>query len=325
MLKSVLRNLGCLIVLTLLLSACGADSTDPLPTRTPAPTFTPTSEGGQAITVVTEQSTTDTQTEPAPEVPQTNNEQQQPTPVPVEEPTPTLEPAPTDPPQAEPELTVNSGMNVRGGPGTNYNIIGSANAGERFRVTGKNNAGDWWQVDFNGQRGWMFGQLVTPVATESVQVASDIPAPPPPTNTPIPVPTNTPVPAQPTAPPPPTRSPYEFNVAVAGNCARQEAGTWFSGKTYKNGQPKSGYKVVFSYAPDGPHVTNPVQTGPHRGYEGWDQGYYSHIISSSGPRAGNWFVWVVDDSGNRISEMANQPSDGPGGNCNQFTADFDSR
>ncbi|NJN82395.1 MAG: hypothetical protein HC802_09065, partial [Caldilineaceae bacterium] len=153
------------------------------------------------------------------------------------------------------------------------------------------------------------------------------PPPPPATATPVPVPpTPEPAPVVEAPPPEPAKPQYKFNITAVSKCFPQKAGTWFEGKTYVNGQPKSGYKVVFSYAPDAAPSTEPMISGPHPGYEGWDQGYYSHIISASGPREGNWFVWVVDDGGNRISEIANWQSTGPGdGGCNQAAVDFDSR
>ena len=248
-------------------------------------------------------------------------------PVAVDQPATADQPAATDtpvPPTPVPaaSVTINSNMNVRGGPGTNYNAIGQATQGSRFDVTGKNGAGDWYQINFNGQTGWVFANLVTGEGVEAVAVASDIPAPPPtavfvpPTATPVPAP------AAPTAVPAPR---YEFNVAVVGRCDRQPAGTWFEGKTYKGGQPASGYNVVFSYAPDGPWITQPAISGPHEGYPNWDAGYYSHIISAAGPIVGTWYVWVADAGGARISEMANFTSTGPGEGCNQAVVDFDSR
>lgn len=119
-------------------------------------------------------------------------------------------------------------------------------------------------------------------------------------------------------------SSYQFNIAIASKCERQPAGNWFEGRTYINGKPMSGYKVVFSYAYDGPWVTEPVISGPHQGYPNWDPGYYSHIIHASGPAAGNWYVWIVNDAGERISEIGQWTSTGPGEGCNQAVVDFDS-
>jgi hypothetical protein len=166
--------------------------------------------------------------------------------------------------------------------------------------------------------------LVTPQNTDGVQVAQNIPAappPPPPTNTPVPQPT------QPPAPPPTPKSSYKFNVVVVSRCEPQEAGNWFEGTTYIGGQPQNGYKVVFSTGPDGGWATPPQISGPHAGYEGWKPGYYSHIINAptAGPKAGNWYAWIVDDQGTRISEIANWQFTGRGGGCNQVVVDWDSR
>ena len=60
-----------------------------------------------------------------------------------------------------PVVTVNGNMNVRGGPGTFYPVLGTASAGEQFAVTGKNSSGSWWRINFNEQSGWVYSQLVT--------------------------------------------------------------------------------------------------------------------------------------------------------------------
>ncbi len=92
-------------------------------------------------------------------------------------PTATLELAPTATPSilAEPvvnegRLTVHGDMNVREGPGTEYEIVGGARLGQEFPITGKNAAGDWWQIDLGGQIGWIFAPFVTAVDAENVPV-----------------------------------------------------------------------------------------------------------------------------------------------------------
>ena len=153
-----------------------------------------------------------------------------------------------------------------------------------------------------------------------MQVAQNIPAPPV-------APTARPQPTAPPAPQP-TAAPakrYEFNIALVQKCNRQPAGNWFGGTVYKGGQPFNGALVVFSYAPDGPAVTNPQISGPHEGYPNWNAGYYSHIIRATDPIVGDWYVWIVNSSGARISEIANWKSTGPGEGCNEAVVDFDSR
>ncbi|MBV7339832.1 SH3 domain-containing protein [Chloroflexi bacterium TSY] len=316
--------------------ACGPSAAPPPPTRVPAPTFTPTLPAQQVQidpnAVAATKAAQQTELQPAPQTESQGQGQQvdqsagqsnevvevQPTDTPAPEPTATPEPK-----QAEAIVNIEL-LNVRAGPGLTHNIVGGVNSGQRYPITGKNQAGDWWEIEFNGQKGWIFGQLVTAENADTVALAAIIPTPPPPPPTPVP-PTNTPVPPPP-APTTPPKPKYKFNIAVVGRCDPQQAGNWFEGKTYINGAPKNGYEVAFSYAPDGPVVAQ-ITSGPHKGYEGWDTGYYSHIINapSVGPKAGNWFVWIVDGNGARISEIANFQTTGPGDGCNQATVDFDSR
>lgn len=169
---------GLLAGLFLIISACTSDGNAvmaPIPTNTPMPTFTPTPEivvvpvdpaaAAAAATAAAQQAAP---AEPAPV---------QPAPEQPAEPAPE-QPAQPDPPTpepAQPSVVTGTAMNVRGGPGTNYNIIGSTNAGQRFTVTGRNQAGDWWQINFNNQSGWLYGPLVTTENTGGVQVAANIP------------------------------------------------------------------------------------------------------------------------------------------------------
>jgi hypothetical protein len=311
----------------------------PPPTRTPPPTFTPTPVAEQAQVDPNAAATAQavaTQSTAQQEQAQQTQEQQNPPPAQAAQATPaapqaaatitpTVEPTATAAAQVA-EVVVNSQINIRQGPGTNYNIIGAANQGERFPVTGKNQAGDWWQINYRGQAGWVFGQLVTPQNTGAVAVAQNIPAPPPPpppTNTPVPQPTQPPA-AQP--PPAPAEPNYEFNVALLQKCDPNAGVTYVDGTTYKNGQPASGYLVAFSYAPDGPIVAK-IQSGPHQGYPGWRQGFYSHILQTNGPREGTWYFWVVDQNDKRISKMVEVRTDGQAGDgkCQQAIVDFDSR
>ncbi len=342
--KRTMRTLSIVIGALLALAglaACGPEAAPALPTRTPAPTFTPTTEVVQQQldeAAIAAAQTAAAEQQPAPAdpnaqpVPADPNAQTTPPadaqPAPAEAATP--EPLPTP---AAAQVTASDVLNVRGGPGTNYNIIGSLTAGQTMRVTGKNQAGDWWQIDYNGQAGWVFGQLVSTQNTEAVAVAQNIPAAPPtpipqPTQPPAPQPAPTQPPAEQPAEPAPTAAPsrqYEFNIAVLQGCEPNKGVTYVKGTVYKNGNPVNGNIVAFSYAPDGPIVAQ-IQAGPHQGYEGWSTGSYSHILEANGAREGNWFFWIVDTAGNRISEIANvTTTSGENTTCNQAIIDFDSR
>ena len=76
-----------------------------------------------------------------------------------------------DAPLAVPVAMIDRRVNVRSGPGTGNRVIGVAVPGQQFLITGRNMEGDWWQIDDNGQPGWVFGELVTPVDVGGVHVA----------------------------------------------------------------------------------------------------------------------------------------------------------
>jgi uncharacterized protein YraI len=55
-------------------------------------------------------------------------------------------------------LTLVQGVNVRGGPGTNYSVVGNIKAGDTAPVLGRNTAGDWFVISYkNGLagQGWV--------------------------------------------------------------------------------------------------------------------------------------------------------------------------
>lgn len=65
-------------------------------------------------------------------------------------------------PPTGPTVKINGTMNVRGGPGTNYPIVGTATAGQQYAALSRNAAGDWWQIEYEGRLAWVYGGLVTP-------------------------------------------------------------------------------------------------------------------------------------------------------------------
>jgi uncharacterized protein YraI len=135
--------------------------------------------------------------------------------------TPTTEPP--DAPTAEPTATPTAGpsamtakvVNLRSGPGTNYPLVGSTNAGETYAIQDRNSDGSWFEICcIAGKSAWVAASVVTTVGDmASVQLAQLIPTPPP-SPTPAPVPTAAP---KPTSAPPASR---------AGLHTRQLIGTW---------------------------------------------------------------------------------------------------
>ena len=163
------------LILLTLLGGCGLfGSTRSLPTPTAAaerrlvPTFTPTP-------LVEQITAPPPQQQPAAATPAPMVEEA--TAAPTAEPTVTV-PEPTAAPVSTgPQLTVAIELvNIRSGPATAYDLLGSAPLGQTFDIVGKNPQGDWWQICcINNQAGWIFGQLATVQGAEAVAVALDIP------------------------------------------------------------------------------------------------------------------------------------------------------
>jgi hypothetical protein len=159
---------------------------------------------------------------------------------------------------------------------------------------------------------WTIADAATPTL-----IPTGFPTPTP-TTTPTPV-TATPTltPTTPTATPAPAETPgYTYPIAEVVSCAPDNRGSRFSGIVTRAGQPENGVRVVFSYAADGPWVTQPTTSGP------LPPGSYTHIISAGVARPGTWFAWIVDDAGRRISAQATFTTDGPDGTCNVATVNF---
>ena len=51
-------------------------------------------------------------------------------------------------------------LNVRGGPGTAYAVVGQAKAGQTYPITGKSADAKWLVLDLGGKQGWVLGQYV---------------------------------------------------------------------------------------------------------------------------------------------------------------------
>lgn len=107
----------------------------------------------------------------------------EPTLVPTTEPSPAEVAAMTVTPEPSPAVTpgvtvINDFVNLRAGPGTNYDLVGRLNQGQTARVTGKSSDGRWWQVSIEGKTVWVSGQFVQANdAANGVDVAQAPPAP----------------------------------------------------------------------------------------------------------------------------------------------------
>jgi hypothetical protein len=196
-------------------------------------------------------------------------------------------------------------------------------------VTAISPDGAWLQVNHDGRTAWVsLGLGAINVPRESVPLANSIPLPPPPTFTPLPSPTPEPtITSTPTATvePSPTPTPWMgFAKAVVVGCETQPLGTFFHGTVYENGQPANGYRVVFSDTPGGGWSSEPAISGPHGGWWDWAPGYYRHVVGTPPQHVeGDWYVWIVDETGYRISSFVGWHSTGDTGNCHEATINFE--
>ena len=84
-------------------------------------------------------------------------------------------------------------LNVRGGPGTAYAVVGQAKAGQTYPIAGKSADAKWLVLDLGGKQGWVLGQYVkaggaldglavvkAPAAPKAAAKAAAAPRPAPP-------------------------------------------------------------------------------------------------------------------------------------------------
>ncbi len=107
------------------------------------------------------------------------------TPIVTTTPTITLTSAPVVSGPCSPTVTATVIANVRSGPGTDYDIVGSLSLGQTATIVGRNDAYTWWYIDYPGvagNRAWIAGSVVTSACVPSVvQVVAAPPLPATPT------------------------------------------------------------------------------------------------------------------------------------------------
>jgi uncharacterized protein YraI/uncharacterized protein YceK len=234
------------------------------------------------------------------------------TPIP-EAATATLEPA-TATPVTDPEVRTASAMNVRGGPGTNYAVVGALNAGDVARITGKNGAGDWWQISFaGGAVGWVYGPLVTTSGETGEVAVAEAPAPPP-TAVPAPV---APAPAQPTAVPAPAPSGVDFRLVEQRLWDVQENGGRLDGDSVNCGGKRELHVIALDAA------GNRLDGVTVRGV--WRNEF--HVTGEKGPGLAQYDVYpdaediaIAKDSDGR--EVSSDVAKGLGSNPETIPHDF---
>jgi N-acetylmuramoyl-L-alanine amidase len=77
-------------------------------------------------------------------------------------------------------VVADQAVNARGGPGTEYDVVGQLTAGQAYSVVGQN--GEWWRISMgDGRAAWVAKGLVAFSGSEAVPTVAAPPtsAPPP--------------------------------------------------------------------------------------------------------------------------------------------------
>ncbi len=136
----------------------GAPILTPLPSDTPAPTLTPLPSDTPVATPTPEPSATPAPTSTGTSVPTS-------TAAPTDTPRPSATAAPPTATPAPPQVTAiviaSQGVNVRSGPGTTFQPIGSLPTGAQVAVIGRSGDAGWIQVRLDdGREGWISAPLL---------------------------------------------------------------------------------------------------------------------------------------------------------------------
>ncbi|MEA3336049.1 MAG: DUF5107 domain-containing protein [Chloroflexota bacterium] len=154
----------CLLVLLILGSSGCSRQESPADTRTASPQ--PTTARAAAATLTSTPTATATPLPAATSTPTvTSTTQPSDTPpAPTITPTalpPTSTPPPPTPEHAGPILTVQADtLNIRGGPGITFPVVGQAPRGQLFSAIARTADGSWVQIDLDGMEGWLYGPMV---------------------------------------------------------------------------------------------------------------------------------------------------------------------
>lgn len=137
----------------------------------------------------------------------------------------TAEPTASPTPRITTATILSERANVRSGPGTDFDVIGSLSRGEEALVNGIDTSGQWFQIVYQDTLGWISAETVqisgntnVPVRATATPLPTETPTlTPTPTLTFTPEPTNTPTltPTQQPSDTPPPASPTSAATAAA--------------------------------------------------------------------------------------------------------------
>ncbi len=229
-----------------------------------------------------------------------------------------------------PQFTADDSVNVRQGPGTNYDLMGQVQPQTSYKLLAKNQDASWLEFNYNGDPGWVSASLVNTTGDlSSVQVAQNLPesaaqpvaqaqqpATPVPAAPPPAAPTAAPAPA-PAAPAPAPASSNNWLLVSSGTSAPQCGNVYFNGQVqYANGSPQNGVCVYLDYY--GPRTIKYSGSGG-AGNGNWGFSPCAQNQSCSGP----FVIYIVQCPPNMPNDGLNLPAGStppPPASSDKFTA-----
>jgi uncharacterized protein YraI len=203
-----------------------------------------------------------------------------------------------EPPQANPAQLISPGpVNIRSGPGLDYDVIGTLNANTAMSISGRNGDASWWQIDIaDGIEGWVSNSVVNATNTGSVPV-TDAPSQP------SSAASTAAQPAADSSPPPEPKPQHQFEPTGWWGESNQGL-TRFSGDiTDVNGSPINGVSVQASCG-DYSIISNPsgpVGQGTRNESVTWPDGFYDLTVDDK-PVPCLWVLTVVEtDDGQTVT------------------------
>ena len=200
----------------------------------------------------------------------------------------------SDAPQPEPvradsaQLVSPGPVNIRSGPGLDYEVIGTLNANTTMSIIGRNGDASWWQIAIaDGITGWVSGSVVNATNTDNVPVSEGAAS----SNS---SPTVRVQPAADTSPPPAPRPEHQFEPTGWWGETNQGLTRFMGDIEDVDGNPVNGVSVQASCG-DYSVISNPSGEG-----ESWPAGFYDLTIDDR-PIPCLWTLTVIEsDDGNTI-------------------------
>jgi uncharacterized protein YraI len=188
------------------------------------------------------------------------------------------------------QLVAPGAVNIRSGPGLNYNVIGTLSANTAMPIVGRTANGSWWQIKTpDDGRGWVAGSVVNATNSGNVPVAQ---APPPPQSAPVA--------AQPAADtsepaPPPEKPKYQYSPTGWYDDGNAGLTRFLGDIKDSGGNPVNG---VYVQASCGDYSTisypsGPVGWGSYNESGDWPPGFYDIVVDTK-PVPCLWVLTVVE-------------------------------